>query len=248
MSRVSNYLRGLGLLALHFRAFDFSLLKGKRVAIVGPADSAYSTGLGEYIDGFDFVVRVNRAPYIVATGKSKVDIGTRTDILFHSFHENDESGGGILDFEMYKKQSLKYLINPRNNKAGIQMTFNFYKKYPVSQKVFTLPKKLHQLVCEPLDEFRPTIGYLALMSLLHSAFSELYITGFTFYKTDFGAGYRDHIKTKEAAKDFIKKVGVHDIDKEYNSFLAAFKTIDSSKITLDPVLFRIIQNEGIVKR
>lgn len=241
MNRVLNYLRGLGLLALNFRDFDFSLLEGKRVAIVGPADSAYSTGLGKYIDGFDFVVRVNRAPYIVASGKSKEDIGTRTDILFHSFHENDESGGGILDFEMYKKQSLKYLLNPRNNSAGIKMTLNFYKKYPVSQKVFTLPKKLHQLVCEPLDEFRPTIGYLALMSLLHSPFSELYITGFTFYKTDFGAGYRDHIKTKEAAKDFIKKVGVHDIDSEFLIFKNLFKKLSPyKKIEIDSILQEII--------
>tara|TARA_R110002020_G_scaffold47937_2_gene137039 strand:+ start:97911 stop:98648 length:738 start_codon:yes stop_codon:yes gene_type:complete len=242
LNKVLNNLRGVGLLALHFRTFDFSLLKGKRVAIVGPADSAYSTGLGDYIDGFDFVVRVNRAPYIVATGKFKADIGTRTDILFHSFHENDESGGGILDFDMYKKQSLKYLINPRNNRAGIQMTLNFYKKYHQSQKVFTLPKKLHQLVCEPLGEFRPTIGYLALMSLLHSQFSELYITGFTFYKTDFGAGYRDHIKTKEAAKDFIKKVGVHDINMEFYGFrdLVTIMTLNK-KIILDLKLIEILQ-------
>ncbi|MEB2782434.1 glycosyltransferase family 29 protein [Algoriphagus sp. C2-6-M1] len=244
MRKAISYIKGLNLLVRHFRAFDFSILKGKRIALVGPADSAYNTDKGEYIDGFDFVVRVNRAPYIVASGKHMKDIGSRTDILYHSFFENDESGGGVLDLEMYKKQGLKYLINPRNSKLGYQTSLVFYRKYNLRQDVFTLDSRLHKTICKPLGKSRPTIGYMALMSLLMADFSELYITGFTFYRTDFGAGYRDHIKDKDDAKTFINKMGIHEIEKEYCLFKKEVDLIRSkNRIVLDSVLSSILENE-----
>jgi hypothetical protein len=241
VNKIINYARGLILLVKHFRSFDFSILRGKRVAIVGPADSAYATGKGKYIDGFDYVVRVNRAPYLVNTGKYDQDIGSKTDILYHSFYENDESGGGILDLEMYRKQGLKYLINPRNCKLGYQTTLVFYRKYNIRQDVYTLPGNLHSIICKPFGKSRPTIGFMALASLLLSDVSELYITGFTFYRTDFGAGYRDHIKDKEAAKAFINKMGIHEIEIEFQSFLTALSLTKIKNVVMDPIL------EGIVK-
>jgi hypothetical protein len=235
-------------MARHYRRFDFSLLQGKRIALVGPADSAYNTGKGDYIDGFDYVVRVNRAPYLVDAGKHVGDIGTKTDILYHSFYENNESGGGALDLAMYRKQGLKYLINPRNNLAGLHTSLVFYKKYGLAQKVYTLPRWLSQSIDNSIYPFRPTIGFMALMSLIQSDCAELYITGFTFYKTDFGAGYRDHIRTKDQATDFIKRVGIHNIEQEFQGFFKTLKSVDRNNIELDPVLENIIENELTLKK
>ena len=244
LRKAISYIKGLNLLARYFQVFDFTLLKGKRIALVGPADSAYNTNKGEYIDGFDYIVRVNRAPYIVATGKHVKDIGTRTDILYHSFFENDESGGGILDLDMYRKQGLKYLINPRNSKLGYQTSLVFFRKYNLPQPVFTLPKRLHTAICKPLGNSRPTIGFMALMSLIEADFSELYITGFTFYRTDFGVGYRDHIQNKEDAKAYIKDMGIHEIEWEFQSFLKKLFRTKSKNVILDPILTRIIEDEN----
>lgn len=229
-------------MAKHFRVFDFSLLQGKRIALVGPADSAYNTNKGNYIDGFDYVVRVNRAPYLVDTGKYAKDIGTRTDILYHSFFENDESGGGVLNLNLYKKQGLKYLVNPRNSKLGYQTSLVFFRKYNLPQDIFTLPRSLHDKICKPLGKSRPTIGYMALISLLLSEFSELYITGFTFYRTDFGAGYRDHIRDKDEARTFIKAMGIHEVELEFLSFLKSLQQANSKNIILDPVLQGIVDS------
>lgn len=223
---------------------DLSVLKNKRIAIVGPADSAYNTGLGDYIDSFDFVVRVNRSPHLVNTGLHAKDIGTKTDLLFHSFFENDESGGGVLDLKMYNKQGLKFLINPRNSLLGYQNTLVFYRKYLKSISVYTLSKSLHRQITEAFGEARPTIGFMALITLLNADFSELYITGFTFYRTDFGPGYRDHIKNKEDAKIFIKNMGIHEIEKEYSVFKKKIDSVSNvKKIIFDKVLNSILENE-----
>lgn len=246
MKKAINYIHGLVLLKRNFKALDPKIFQGKRIAIVGPADSAFGTQKGKFIDDFDWVVRVNRSPYLVDSGLHREDIGTRTDVLFHSFYENDESGGGVLDLKMYSKQGLKYLINPRNNRLGFNNTLVFYRKYLKNFPVFTLPKDLHKQIIGGFEVSRPTIGYMALMTLLYTDFQELYITGFTFYRTDFGPGYRDHIRGKEEAKKFIQKMGIHEIELEYKT-IAEEIAKSTKKIHLDPVLQRILIQDNFLK-
>lgn len=245
MNKLFNYIAGRILLKKYFKTFDLSILEGKRIVIVGPADSAFNTGKGDLIDSYDFVVRVNRSPHLVASGLHSQDIGTKTNILFHSFYENDESGGGVLDLEMYSNQGLEYLINPRNNRLGFNNTLVFYRKYLKKFHVYTLPKKFHQKIITDFQEARPTIGFMALMTLLYIDFSELFITGFTFYRTDFGPGYRDHIKDKEDAKSFILKMGIHDVDREYMT-IAKKITSSKRKVILDPILEKILKQDGFI--
>lgn len=68
--------------------FDESWFKGKRVAIIGGADSAYKEKLGEYIDSFDVVVRINNGVRVIE--KYKDYIGHRTNFLFHSLYDNPD--------------------------------------------------------------------------------------------------------------------------------------------------------------
>ncbi len=240
MKRYFNAIRGLALFFQYKKIFDVAILKGKRVVVVGPASTAFKTDLGEYIDSFDFVLRVNKSAYVVDSGKFERDIGKRTDILFHSFFENTESGGGPLDFMMYQRQGVKYLINPRNTFAGLRNTFNFYKKYLAQRSTYTLPAPLYREICQPLQNFRPTIGFTALMTALHSEFRELYITGFTFYRTPFGEGYRDQIQDPARAKAFINEQGIHNIDLEFEAFRNALKVNSGKSIKLESTLANIV--------
>jgi hypothetical protein len=240
-AKIGKAFYGLMLALWKTKTLSMDVFKGKRVAIVGPASSAFNTALGNYIDGFDIVVRVNKSAYVVQSGKFSNDIGTRTDILYHSFFENSESGGGILDWGMYQKQGVRYLLNPRNTLGGLRNTFNFYKKYLNPVTTYTLPKHLYKRICAPLHGYRPTVGCTALSSIILEAdFKELYITGFTFYRTPFGAGYRDQMQSPEKAKAFIHEQGIHNIDHEF----AAFKEMisnTSKNIRMDAVLKEIIQ-------
>jgi hypothetical protein len=242
MKRYFNAIRGLVLFFQYKKIFAVDMLKGKRVAVVGPASTAFNTNLGDYIDSFDFVLRVNKSAIVVDSGKFERDIGKRTDILFHSFFENTESGGGPLDFTVFERQGVRYLINPRNTFSGLRNTFNFYKKYLVPRSTYTLPAPLYREICKPLRNFRPTIGFTALMTALHTEFSELYITGFTFYQTPFGAGYRDQIQDPARAKAFINEQGIHNIDLEFEAFRNALKVNSGKVIKLENTLANIVRD------
>src|SRR5690606_996488 len=86
-----------------FNPIDF--FSNKRVAIVGPADSAYERENGDYIDAFDYIIRINKAPSSWIRENEKFT-GTRTDIWYHSFFENEESGGGPLSPELLKERGI----------------------------------------------------------------------------------------------------------------------------------------------
>jgi hypothetical protein len=240
----TRFIYGLLLLGLNLRVLNIlNLLKDKRIAIVGPASSAFNTEMGEYIDGFDIIIRVNKSAIIVGGGKYKRDIGSRTDILFHSFFENEISGGGPLNMELYDGQGIKYLISPRNTWAGLRNTFNFYKKYCQGKRTFTLPKSLYKRVSIPLIPYKPTIGLTAILTAMQAEFKELYITGFTFYKTPFGSGYRDQIQDAEKAKSFINEQGIHNIDLEFSVFKDCLHACKHKRIVLDSVLESILLSE-----
>src|SRR5687767_2183282 len=110
MVKLYKFIYGLLLTLLYLRKLPLSYFKNKRVVIVGPASSAFQTGKGDFINAFDVIVRVNKSAGVVHHGKFSGDIGTRTDVLFHSFFENMESGGGPLDLKMFDKQGIQYLV------------------------------------------------------------------------------------------------------------------------------------------
>jgi hypothetical protein len=241
LTKSFHFIVGVLLYLFYSKKLDFtSLLKNKRVAIVGAANSAYQTGKGSYLDGFDYVIRINKAPHLVHANTWAEDIGTRTDILFHSFFENEQSGGGKLDMAIYDKQGIKFIINPIAAYAGYRVTFNFYKKYLVSRKTYSLDKKWFQELETKLDGFRPTIGFCALSAVLRADFSELYITGFTFFKTAFGEGYRDHMKDSDSVRSFIKDAGIHNPDKEFEVFCTILRSNINKNVVLDPTLKAIV--------
>ncbi|MFN4006509.1 MAG: hypothetical protein ACK4HE_03255 [Chitinophagaceae bacterium] len=217
--------------------------KNKRIAIIGPASSAYSTGKGKWIDNFDIVVRVNKAPKLLIEAKFTNDIGIKCDVLFHSFFENTEKGGGPLDFKLFDSLKIKYVVNPIPGYFGWRVIFNFYKKYLLKRSVYTLPSKYMKPLLQYTMPYRPTTGLSALYFLMEQDFLELYISGFTFFKTPYGDGYRDALKDINVNKAFIDKEKQHNIDLEFSAFLAAYhKHIKAGKrIVGDDVLGQIIK-------
>jgi len=244
MSILSKGLRFIYGLFLFFhckRVLDIqTVLKGKRVAIVGAASSAFNSGKGSYIDGFDVVIRINKAGLLLKDGKWKQDIGAKTDILFHSFFENEQSGGGPLDLALFDSLGIRYLVNPIAAYEGYRVTFNFYKKYVTNRITYSLSKNWYQALKKKLGKFRPTIGFCALSAALNSEFSELYITGFTFFKTPFGEGYRDAMKDTHQVQQHIRQAGLHDPDLEFRLFLDQLAANREKNIKMDDTLLAIV--------
>jgi hypothetical protein len=242
LEKCLKFMGGLFLLLSYYRRLNFNkLVKGKRVAIVGAANSAYQTNKGEFIDSFDYVIRINKAPFVLANGKSKVDIGQKADLLFHSFFENEQFGGGPLNFGLYDQLGVQYVINPIPTFFGSRNTLNFYKKYLVRRNVYTLSRKQYKSIVEGIQNYRPTIGLCALVAALESDFSELYITGFTFFKTNYAHGYRDSLEEVKQVRSTMNEMKIHNPDLEFNLFTKLLQKHHGKNIKMDSVLDEIIK-------
>lgn len=142
----------------------------KRVALVSKATTLEGTGVGSFIDGYDFVARVNQ-PYDLSQDYHG-DYGSRTDIVYDTMNPDtiqslnaywDSSAGKIL-----KSVRLPHLINQNLSKLRKDIEFNFvdtsFERY--------MPPRHYNLLT----------GTLAAMDILADPdVTELFIAGFDFY-------------------------------------------------------------------
>jgi hypothetical protein len=238
----------LGLLIMPFRIRVFrpdQFFRGKRVAIVGPADSTYDQENGAFIEGFDVVIRMNKT--LVTWNKDDEKyLGKRTDVLFHSFYENMDSGGaGPLDLKLFRNFGVRYLIQPRFDKAGWRLMFNYFKKYlNTRDTIYILPYNYYQRITSLFDDYHPTRGFYALYSALTTSCAEVFITGFTFFKTPYAKGYRDNMRDVTANTEHIVKQGFHDINLEYTNFLKLLEETPNTSILVDEKLYAILHTDS----
>ncbi|WP_010228306.1 glycosyltransferase family 29 protein [Gillisia marina] len=240
-----NSLKGLKLFLSNTKVFHLDkIVKNKSVAVIGAADSAFKKELGSYIDSFDYIIRVNRGAIKLDENKKRF-VGTRTDILFHSFFEFSESGGGPIDLEILQAQNNKFLVNPNSNIRGLRIQWNYYKRNLTEIVTYYLPYILYKSITKNLNSFIPTVGFSALYTVLNSNCSKLYISGFTFFKTPYADDYRDNLKDVEKNFKFIEKQGLHNPDLELAEFLRQFnKNKNRIPIEMDPDLEDIVKRYG----
>lgn len=238
--RIINTFRALKYMIGSVKIFyPEKVLKNKRVAVIGAADSAFEEKNGDWIDGFDFIIRINKAPHSLTDEKLSF-LGSRTDILFHSFYENNESGGGPIDFELYKKQGVKFLINPNSSYKGLKTHLTYYKRNLNRKTTYILSRKYTRELTKNFCNWIPTIGFSALYTALNSHCKEVYITGFTFFKTPYADDYRDHFKDMKVNQKFIQSQGIHNPDLELQEFSRQLEQSNASKVTLDSALKHIL--------
>lgn len=213
----------------------------KRIAVVGAADSLLENKNGKLIDSYDIVVRINKAPHSWSIETSDY-LGTKFTYLYHSFFENDFSGGGEINWELYQKLGIKKVINPNHTILGLKSHLNYYKRNSKFHKTYILSKDSSKSISKNLNGFIPTVGFSALLSVLQSGCKEIFITGFTFFKTPYIDGYRDSLQNIEVNNDHILTQGLHDPTKEFIAFKKALRLSPCENIKFDSKLQEILQN------
>ena len=89
-----------------------SLIEGKRVAIVGPSPHLMGTKMGELIDSYDVVCRLNE---IFPNGLED-DYGTRTDIAFWNLCNAAMPNFKQMIIENKKKlEEINLIVCPRHS-------------------------------------------------------------------------------------------------------------------------------------
>lgn len=241
--KVLNTFNGLRLMASATKIFNpKEHFQGKRVAVIGAADSAFEEENGDYIEGYDYIIRINKAPYALSEDKARF-IGKRTDILFHSFFENEKSGGGPIDFDFYEELGVKYVVNPNNSFFGLRTHLSYFKRNLDDHRTYLLPWSLYRDLVQNFGRWLPTVGYSALYAALNSGASEVYITGFTFFKTPYADDYRDHFKDVKKNINYIKDQDLHNPDLELLEFINQYKASESHVI-LDKALNDIVKRNN----
>jgi len=187
-------------------------LKGKRVALVGPASTALGTGKGKYIDDHDVVVRINKQFW--AWDCWHDDIGSRTDVLYSCLVPTQTAGGiRLANKKFIRSQDYKFVVWGVMGKAMLREGFgsdlysfktvkNFLKvvggKFPVPV-IDTEHWRKAYWGCKG----KPNTGTNAIWDILRYDIKSLYITGLSFYRTGYIPKYRNGLENPKRAKKHI---------------------------------------------
>lgn len=173
------------------------LIEGKRIAFVGPSPHLIESDNGSLIDSYDIVIRPGQLFEIPSNKVS--DIGSRTDVLCHSFNIF-ERAEAMNNLEFLSK--LKYIICSMF--SGIDITeqnslFNKLKP-PVHNVDDRYLLKIWEEVGTTLN-----CGFASILVLLNYNIKELYVTGITFYNMgNFGKIYYDDYMDKVISSEVMR--------------------------------------------
>ena len=175
------------------------LLKGKKIAIVGPAETVIGTRQGSMIDSCDLVVRFNTViEYLPFSDDLARDIGARTDIIYCN---NEVLVDGIVAqkevsharfAEICEKLSIKYMVSTNNDftyehsstQSKCYEDSETFQRFLQTQNIETRFRMLFaasDTTSKLLSGYVGRTGFIALIDLLASGADQLYITGMTFY-------------------------------------------------------------------
>lgn len=212
-----------------------SIFKNKKVAIIGPAETAVKFNQGDNIDRYDLIIRMNKSLELTRDHSHSQFIGKRTDILFRSLNKETSGEWGS---DLHQPNEKEIIIN--NSKYQVfQKILRIYARTSYRGKLYTIPKSVIESLKKQLDGYHPTTGIIAFYLLMNSKFDEVYISGFTFFNTGYMDGYRDGIKNQ---KKRINKIGKHSPAKEEVFFRKKIKS-SSKNIILDEYLSKLVENE-----
>jgi hypothetical protein len=168
------------------------LVAGKRIAYVCPSPHLEGQKMGNLIDSYDLVVRVNQAFHIPE--KSKDDYGARTDILMNCLNILKINA---LRSNLEYARSLKYIVCANLSMWDLPRVNSFLDEigtpwHNVSDGyLFKINKEVGTI---------SNTGLLGLVTLLNYDIKELYVTGMTFFNMNaLGHVYYDKYQS-EASK------------------------------------------------
>ncbi len=182
------------------RAFG-QLVSGRRVVIVGPAECMDGSGQGDTIERqFDLVVRMNRTLPIPA--RCHVDVGRRTDILYHCL-EPHPTRDSIIDPVFWKGEGVRFLCCPYPTDCWFNREICDRFKH---QNNGLLPfRDFDPAIFRDLEAqlgTRPNTGLLAILDILRFNPGALYVTGVTFGRDGYYSGYNGQAPRSAVAVEY----------------------------------------------
>jgi hypothetical protein len=205
-------------------------LVGKNVVIVGPAGYMVGQGLGEYIDSFDVIVRVNHALPIALPE----DYGSRTTVLYHILSRINHNAEGKLTVTQEEVESwdCEWVVSRHESRSSrIRAVGPFLQ----GRKWTAMDHEFFFKVRKEVGRLAPNTGVSAIAHLLQSQLKSLHVLGFDFYRSGVYKGYGD-IREGERADKVNERW--HDAEAQLH-FLKVLQRRDN-RLIFDSVLKGII--------
>lgn len=205
-------------------------LVGKNVVIVGPAGYMVGQGLGEYIDSFDVIVRVNHALPIALPE----DYGSRTTVLYHILSRRNHNADGKLTVTQEEVESwdCEWVVSRHESRSSrIRAVGPFLQ----GRKWTAMDHEFYFKVRKEVGRLAPNTGVSAIAHLLQSQLKSLHVLGFDFYRSGVYKGYGDVGENERADKVNERW---HDVDAQLH-FLKVLKRRDN-RLVYDSVLEGLI--------
>ena len=203
-----------------------NFLKGKRVAIVGPAKSVMFQKNGPLIDSYDVVVRICNTEAEFDLSHHGDYIGTKTDVMYNVMDSHISNlKKWIVDngvkYLSTTYPSQEWFFGRIENNVDDAVAKKFSKldvellRYESAFETVTIPPEPYFSVKKATNS-RPNSGFCAIIDLLSSELKELFITGIDFYRSSVegdGSGYISDYKIQWSNKrgsDFL----IENIDRD----------------------------------
>lgn len=148
-----------------------SMLKGKRIAFVGPSPHLKEENCGELIDSYDIVVRAGWLK------EPTQEYGKRTDVIIHSFNQF-EIPAALKHKDFFKN---KFVLCSMVSHDFIEQHEAFFDY--IRSRGCTVQNVDDNYLYKVFREVGTTcnVGFSGLITLLNYDLKEIFVTGITFY-------------------------------------------------------------------
>lgn len=216
---------------------DDHIFENKRIIVIGAANSSLNYLHGSEIDKFDLIVRINNTPAIAEQFPDQ--LGTKTDVLFSCLNNFMRDSLSIRTVQNLKKNKTKYVLFPEGGRRKALRKFYKFSLGNPDLKVKRFTDDFWKEVTYNYPSGHPTTGTSALLYLLRQNFSELHITGFTFYKTNYVSAYAEDTRRETAFNNAMK---YHNPPRDFEMFLDSYKQVLQlgKRVFIDEELNRIL--------
>jgi hypothetical protein len=211
-----------------------AFLKGKRIALVGPAPHIAGSKQKDLIDSYDLVARIGKAFYMPE--EISEDVGTKIDILYNVLNDNNgPRAAGVLKPEELKHQ-IKWLCSSNGYFFICKVRHALFKRKNQGQVPF------HIIDREYHNKFKKEVGgwlnsgFVAILDLLYYDIKELYITGITFFSEKDNKYYIPQYRNPDLAVE-----GCYDTTSQLKVMRRIYK--EDKRIVCDGVLKEILEKE-----
>ncbi|WP_197054799.1 hypothetical protein [Paracoccus sp. PAMC 22219] len=177
--------------------------RGKRILVVGPANTVFDDLKSIDYSIIDIVVRMKNGIH------TSLDLwnedSLRCDVLFHSFG----SGSQPVTLDDINHAGVKWIVHRTLKKSAFLDTLQAEEKFGNSAKVKIVPYEHYGVLSKRLGGYAPSTGMVCADFFLDAPFKSLAFVGFTFFSTRYVAGYNDQITSDAAALSKVKDAGHH---------------------------------------